>query len=109
MIMNARLGGDPIAPRKRNKEVPPEVEEIILKAMEQDPDDRYQTAAEMKADLDAPEKVTSDRAARTASAADDLANEVADGADDYYMRVGSGGCVWIDVFVLQSSVDEALS
>ncbi len=57
MIMNARLGGDPIAPRKRTKEVPSEVEEIILHAMAQDPDDRYQTAAEMKADLDAPEKV----------------------------------------------------
>jgi serine/threonine protein phosphatase PrpC len=57
MIMNARLGGDPIAPRKRNKEIPVEVEEIILHAMEQDPDDRYQSAMEMKADLDAPEKV----------------------------------------------------
>ena len=57
LIMNARLVGDPIAPRKRNKEIPPEVEEIILHAMERDPDDRYATAAEMKADLDHPEKV----------------------------------------------------
>ena len=37
--------------------MPPEVEEIILHAMEQDPDDRYQSAAEMKVDIDAPEKV----------------------------------------------------
>ncbi len=57
LIMNARLVGDPIAPRKRNKEIPPEVEEIILHAMERDPDDRYATAAEMKAELDHPEKV----------------------------------------------------
>ncbi|HZZ27426.1 MAG TPA: protein kinase [Pirellulales bacterium] len=57
LIMNARLGGDPIAPRKRNKELSLQVEEIILHAMEQDPDNRYTSAAEMKADLDAPEKV----------------------------------------------------
>jgi serine/threonine protein kinase len=58
LIMNARLGGDPIAPRKRNKELSPHVEEIILHAMEQSPDDRYATAAEMKADLDAPDNVS---------------------------------------------------
>jgi serine/threonine protein kinase len=58
LIMNARLVGDAIAPRIRNSHIPPEVEEIILHAMERDPRDRYQTAAEMKADLDHPEKVS---------------------------------------------------
>ena len=58
MVMNARLIGDPRAPRKINPEISPQVEEIILHAMERDPIDRYATAAEMKADLDAPEKVT---------------------------------------------------
>jgi serine/threonine protein phosphatase PrpC len=58
LIMNARLGGDPIAPRKRNKDISPHIEEIILHAMAQDPDDRYATAAEMKADLDAPDQVS---------------------------------------------------
>jgi serine/threonine protein phosphatase PrpC len=57
MIMNARLIGDPRAPRKLNPAISPQVEEIILHAMERDPLDRYATAAEMKADLDAPEKV----------------------------------------------------
>jgi serine/threonine-protein kinase len=57
LIMNARLVGDPIAPRIRNSHVPPEVEETILHAMERDPRDRYQTAAEMKADLDHPDQV----------------------------------------------------
>jgi serine/threonine-protein kinase len=57
MIMNARLIGDPRAPRKINPQISPEVEEIILHAMERDPLDRYTTAAEMKAELDAPEKV----------------------------------------------------
>jgi hypothetical protein len=35
----------------------PQVEEIILHAMERDPVDRYANAAEMKAELDAPDKV----------------------------------------------------
>jgi serine/threonine-protein kinase len=57
LIMNARLVGDPEAPRKRNPGIPPEVEEIILRAMEREPNDRYQSAAAMKADLDHPERV----------------------------------------------------
>jgi serine/threonine protein kinase len=56
--MNARLVGDPIAPRIRNSHVSPEAEEIILHAMEREPSDRYQSAAEMKADLDQPEQVS---------------------------------------------------
>src|SRR5437588_1778695 len=42
LIMNARLTGDPVAPRKLNPEIPPQVEEIILHAMERNPYDRYQ-------------------------------------------------------------------
>jgi serine/threonine-protein kinase len=57
MVMNARLIGDPRAPRKINPEISPQVEEIILHAMERDPVDRYTNAAEMKTDLDAPDKV----------------------------------------------------
>jgi len=57
LIMNARLVGDPIAPRKRNKDIPPEIEEIVLHAMERDPDDRYASAAEMKAEIDDPSRV----------------------------------------------------
>jgi len=57
LIMNARLVGDPEAPRKRNPQISPQVEEIILRAMEREPIDRYQSAAEMKADLDHPELV----------------------------------------------------
>ena len=57
VIMNARVDGDPEAPRKRNPAVSPEVEEIILHAMERDPKNRYQTAAAMKAELDDPASV----------------------------------------------------
>jgi serine/threonine-protein kinase len=56
-IMNARLMGDPIAPRKLNPNISPQVEEIILHAMEQRPENRYPSAAAMQADLDAPHKV----------------------------------------------------
>jgi len=57
MVMNARLLGDPRAPRRLNPDISPQVEEIILHAMEQDPADRYPSAAAMKADLDGPERV----------------------------------------------------
>jgi serine/threonine-protein kinase len=57
IVMNSRLTGDPVAPRKRNPEIPPEVEEIILHAMEREPQDRYASAAEMKAELDNPSSV----------------------------------------------------
>ena len=57
LIMNARLTGDPVAPRQKNPELSPQVEEIILHAMARNPQDRYQTALEFKNDLDHPEKV----------------------------------------------------
>ncbi len=52
VIMNARVTGDPEAPRKRNPKVSPQVEEIILHAMERDPKNRYQSAIAMKEELD---------------------------------------------------------
>src|ERR1035441_4622375 len=52
VIMNARVSGDPVAPRKVNPKLTPVLEEIILHAMERDPKRRYQTAAEMKKELD---------------------------------------------------------
>jgi serine/threonine protein kinase len=56
-VMNARLTGDPVAPRKLNTHLTPAVEEIILHAMERNPAGRYQTATDMKAELDDYEKV----------------------------------------------------
>ena len=57
VIMNARVDGDPVAPRKRNPKISPQIEEIILHAMEREPKKRYQTAAAMKAELDDPSAV----------------------------------------------------
>jgi len=57
IVMNSRIAGDPVAPRKVNPEISPELEEIILHAMERDPARRYATAAAMKAELDDLESV----------------------------------------------------
>jgi serine/threonine-protein kinase len=42
---------DAVAPSRQNPEVPPDLEQIILTAMAKDPDARYQTADDMRADL----------------------------------------------------------
>jgi serine/threonine protein kinase len=55
-VMNARLVGDPVAPRIHNPNIPPGVEEIILHALARD-DDRYRSAAAMRCELAAPEVV----------------------------------------------------
>lgn len=57
VAMNNRVSGDPPAPRKLRPGISREAEEIVLHAMQRNPDDRYQTAAAFKAELDAPEQV----------------------------------------------------
>ena len=57
LIMNARLSGDPEAPRRHNPDISLQLEEVILHAMERDPKDRYPRAAVMKAELETPAKV----------------------------------------------------
>jgi|GEM_PF-126614 len=52
VIMNARVTGDPVAPRKLNHKLTPVIEEIILHSLERNPDQRYASAAAMKAELD---------------------------------------------------------
>jgi serine/threonine-protein kinase len=65
VIMNARVTGDPQAPRKLNPKLTPVLEEIILHAMERDPKRRFQSAAEMKKELDDYETVVmTDRCTR---------------------------------------------
>jgi serine/threonine-protein kinase len=52
-----RTSGDPVAPRSLNPAISAQAEEMVLHAMQRRPDDRYQSAAAFKADLDSPEKV----------------------------------------------------
>jgi serine/threonine-protein kinase len=52
VIMNARVTGDPQAPRKVNPALTMVLEEIILHAMERNPKNRYHSAGAMRRELD---------------------------------------------------------
>jgi eukaryotic-like serine/threonine-protein kinase len=51
-IMNDRLMNNPIPPRELNPEISPELQEVIYRAMEREPQNRYSTANEFAWDLE---------------------------------------------------------
>ena len=57
VVMNVRTTGDPVAPRQINDRLTPVIEEIVLHALARNPDERYASAAQMKAELDNYENV----------------------------------------------------
>ena len=50
-IMNDRLLNNPIPPREIDPSIPPELQEVIYRALERDPKNRYATAKELLWDL----------------------------------------------------------
>ena len=52
-----RLWRDPVPPRALAADCPPWLQEVILRCLEIDPDDRYATAAQLALDLENPEQV----------------------------------------------------
>lgn len=58
VIMNARLQNDPPLPREINPEIPQSVENILIRALARDPNDRYASAHNLARDLQYPEQAT---------------------------------------------------
>jgi serine/threonine-protein kinase len=57
-VMNARLVTAPRPPSEINPEIPPGLQEIVLRALERDPSRRYASAREFARDLSHPDQVT---------------------------------------------------
>lgn len=55
--LNARVTGDPRAPRKLNPDLSAQAEEIVLRALQREPADRYPSATALKSELDTVEQV----------------------------------------------------
>ncbi len=57
-VMNSRLKNDPVRLREVNPALSPELEAILIRALERDPRNRYGTVRELAADLANPLRVT---------------------------------------------------
>jgi serine/threonine protein kinase len=56
-VMNSRLLNNPIPPRELNPEITPQLQEIIYRALEREPKNRYPSIRELAWDLQHPETV----------------------------------------------------
>ena len=56
-VINDRLLNDPIPPRERNPQISPQLQEIVYRALERTPANRYASARKFANDLRNPESV----------------------------------------------------
>jgi serine/threonine-protein kinase len=66
-VMNERLLHDPEPPRKLNKLIGPQLQEILFRALEREPRHRYATALEMQLDLEHQDQVGVEEGSRRPS------------------------------------------
>jgi eukaryotic-like serine/threonine-protein kinase len=57
-VINDRLVNHPVPPREIDPEIPPQLQEILYRALEREPAKRYSSAREFASDLAHPEEVT---------------------------------------------------
>ncbi|MDR3749499.1 MAG: protein kinase [Acidobacteriota bacterium] len=85
------LGGNPRPPIEWNPAISPRLEEIIGKALEKDPDLRYQSAAELRADLKRLKRDSSGHTSQVGRAAASSSVFAASGSDVRERSSGSSG------------------
>ena len=97
VILSAILERPPVVPARLNNELPPRLEDIINKALEKDRNLRYQSAAEMRADLQRLKRDTGSgqSAARiSAERADTYSSAAKDSPSHASVAAKPGGLGW---------------
>ena len=98
-LMHAHVQETPPRPMKLQRAVPPELERVILKAIEKDPDRRFQSADEFHAAL-----LRLDLTERRRKPAGLSADNFEDGADSDSRRNKIAGGIWPDLSLVAAAI-----
>ena len=98
-LMHAHVQETPPSPKKLQRAIPPELERIILKAIEKDPDRRYQSADEFHTAL-----LKLDLTERRHNLAGLSADNFEDGATSDSRQNKIAGGIWIDLSLVAATI-----